>query len=147
MPGTLIADSPTGTEPRVMFQPRPTPALTTLPPNPGAVAAVLVRGVLEVLAGDRPARQLARFATPGLVDALEGRAGRASSRPWAATVHSVHVCRPARGVAEVSAVIESLDAHHGPRSRARQRRRRCHAMALRLEELDGQWTLTALAMG
>ncbi|MHB8341717.1 MAG: Rv3235 family protein, partial [Mycobacteriales bacterium] len=116
-------------------------------PNPGPVATALVRGVLEVLAGDRPARQLARFATPGLVEALEVRAGRRPSRPWAATVHSVHICRPACGVAEVSAVIETLDARHTAPSRLRWDRHRCHAMALRLEGLDGRWTLTALAMG
>jgi hypothetical protein len=45
----------------------------------------------------------------------------------------VHVCEPVDGVAEVSAV-----AHRGGRA---------HAVAARLEGVDGRWRCTAVQIG
>lgn len=105
-------------------------------PEPGPRAAALVRALLEVLAGDRPAMQLLRWATPDvheqIVRARRAQAGAGGGRPWAATLRRVLVSEPADGVAEVSAVVD-----RGTRSRA---------LALRLEGLDGRWKVTALQL-
>ncbi len=107
---------------------------TDLPPPAVAGRAVLVL-TLEVLAGRRPAGQLRPVTTPGLFAALTG--GR---RPaWCAggtaplVLGPVHVCEPVDGVAEISAVA--------------RRAGRAHAVAARLEGLDGRWRCTALQVG
>ena len=111
-------------------------------PSPGPLAAVAVRALLEVLAGDRPARQLSGWVSPTLLTRLEQRVGNARrGRPWAATVRSVHVTEPADGVAEVAAVIT------GGTGVAGQPGGRCRALALRLEGVDGRWNVTALHLG
>jgi hypothetical protein len=91
--------------------------------------------VLEVMAGRRPVTQLRPVTTPGLFGALSG--GR---RPrWCAestaplVLGRVHVCEPVDGVAEVSVVA--------------RRAGRAHAVAARLEGLDGRWRCTALQIG
>jgi hypothetical protein len=69
-------------------------------------------------------------------------------RPWAASVRSVRVCEPADGVAEVSAVVVGLEAVAATKGRTGAAgRRRCRAVALRLEGVDGRWMMTALTMG
>jgi hypothetical protein len=90
---------------------------------------------LEVMAGRRPVTQLRGVTTPRLFAALSG--GR---RPrWCAEgtaplmVGRVHVCEPVDGVAEVSVVV--------------RRAGRAHAVAARLEGLDGRWRCTALQIG
>jgi hypothetical protein len=90
---------------------------------------------LEVLAGRRPIGQLQALAAPGVFAAVAG--GR---RPrWCAEgtapllVGPVHVCEPVDGVAEVSAVA--------------RRGGRAHAVAARLEGIDGSWRCTALQIG
>lgn len=90
---------------------------------------------LEVLAGRRPVGQLQALTSPGVFAAVAG--GR---RPrWCAEgtaplfVGPLHVCEPVDGVAEVSAVA--------------RRGGRAHAVAARLEGIDGRWRCTALQIG
>ena len=95
----------------------------------------LITCTLEALAGRRPISQLQPMTSHGVFIALT--AGR---RPrWCADgtapllVGRVHVCEPVDGVAEVSAVA--------------RRGGRAHAVAARLEGIDGRWRCTALQIG
>jgi hypothetical protein len=95
----------------------------------------LITLTLEALAGRRPLAQLQPMTSLGVFAALSG--GR---RPrWCAegtsplVVGPVHVCEPVDGVAEVSAVA--------------RRAGRAHAVAARLEGIDGRWRCTALQVG
>ena len=95
----------------------------------------LITMTLEALAGRRPLAQLRAVTSFGLFTALsQGR------RPaWCAdgraplVLGPVHVCEPVDGVAEVSAVA--------------RRSGRAHAVAARLEGIDGRWRCTALQVG
>ncbi|CCG04925.1 Rv3235 family protein [Blastococcus saxobsidens] len=105
-----------------------------LPPV-GEVARRLVTMALEALTGRRPLAQLQPLTTVGVYAAMS--AGR---RPrWCAEgnapviVGRLRVCEPVDGVAEISAV-----AH---------RNGRAHAVAARLEGIDGRWRCTALQIG
>jgi hypothetical protein len=87
------------------------------------------------MGGRRPATQLRGVTTPRLFAALTG--GR---RPtWCAdgtaplVLGRVHVCEPVDGVAEISVVA--------------RRAGRAHAVAARLEGLDGRWRCTTLQIG
>jgi len=122
-------------------------------PDPAALAHRFAQAVVEILAGDRPAAQLSRYATLDVLDQLERAVRRRSARSIAAAqarpggrstapapavparprVTSVHVSEPADGVAEACAVITA-----GARRRA---------LAFRLEGLDGRWQCTALQPG
>jgi len=95
----------------------------------------LITLTLEALAGRRPLAQLQPITSLGVFAALTG--GR---RPrWCAegtsplVVGPVHVCEPVDGVAEVTAVA--------------RRGGRAHAVAARLEGIDGRWRCTALQVG
>jgi hypothetical protein len=112
-----------------------TPALAA--PRPWA--GRLVQAVVEVLAGDRPAAQLARWTTAGVYYDLQRTATRAARersvfahRPTADVVRSLHVSEPADGVAEVCALVDGG--------------RRVRALALRIEDLDGRWQCTKLRL-
>lgn len=113
---------------------------TAMPP-PRPWAGRLVQAVVEVLAGDRPLAQLARWTVAGVYFDLQRMAIRASReraaavprRPTADVVRSLHVSEPVAGVAEVCALIE--------------RGARVRALALRMEDLDGRWQCTALLFG
>jgi hypothetical protein len=90
---------------------------------------------LEALAGRRPLAQLQPMTSLGVFGALS--AGR---RPrWCIEGTSplvlgpVRACEPVDGVAEVSAVA--------------WRSGRAHAMAARLEGIDGRWRCTAIQVG
>jgi len=120
------------------FGPQPT-ARADLP-DPRPMTRRLTQAIAEVLAGARPAAQLARYATLDVLDHLERSTGRLGQlgpvgrgTPMRPVVASVHVSEPADGVAEVCAVVDT-----GPRRRA---------MALRLEGLDGRWRATELQFG
>ncbi|WP_104524656.1 Rv3235 family protein [Blastococcus atacamensis] len=95
----------------------------------------LVRTTLEALAGRRPLTHVRDLTSPGVFAALT--AGRrptwctASGAPL--VVGRIRVCEPVDGVAEISAV-----AHRGGRA---------HAVAARLEGIDGRWRCTALQVG
>ena len=104
-------------------------------PDPQAAGRRLVTLTLESFAGRRPVAQLRPLVTPPLFTALSER-----RRPrWCTEgnapllVSSVHVAEPVDGVAEVSAVA--------------RRGGRAHAVAARLEGIDGQWRCTALQIG
>jgi hypothetical protein len=104
-------------------------------PDPQAAGRRLVTLALEAFAGRRPVGQLQPLVSPPLFAALSGR-----RRPrWCTEgsapllVTSVHVCEPVDGVAEVSAVA--------------RRGGRAHAVAARLEGIDGRWRCTALQVG
>ena len=104
-------------------------------PDPRQTGQRLVTLTLEALAGRRPLGQLQPLMSAGVFAALSG--GR---RPrWCAegtaplVVSRVHVCEPVDGVAEISAVA--------------RRAGRAHAVAARLEGLDGRWRCTALQIG
>jgi hypothetical protein len=104
-------------------------------PDPRDAGRRLITCTLEALAGRRPIIQLQPMTTMGVFTALSG--GR---RPrWCAEgtspllIGQVHVCEPVDGVAEVSAVA--------------RRNGRAHAVAARLEGIDGRWRCTALQIG
>lgn len=107
-------------------------------PEPRQWTGRLAQAVLEILAGQRQAAQLARFATLDVLDLLERSSGRLVRRTTNAPVSrpvvaSVHVSEPVDGVAEACVVMNT-----GMRRRA---------MALRLEGVDGRWQCTALQLG
>jgi hypothetical protein len=104
-------------------------------PDPQAVGRRLITSTLEAFAGRRPVAQLKPLVSPGLFTALsERRRPRWCSEGTAPMlVSSVRVCEPVDGVAEVSAVV-----HRGGRA---------HAVAARLEGIDGRWRCTALQIG
>ncbi|MGY1813464.1 Rv3235 family protein [Blastococcus sp. SYSU D00820] len=104
-------------------------------PDPRVAGRQVLTLTLEALAGRRPLTQVRSLTAPGVYAALSG--GR---RPqWCAAgtapllLGPVHVCEPVDGVAEVSAVA--------------RRGGRAHAVAARLEGLDGRWRCTALQIG
>ena len=115
------------------------------PPDPRPVAGELAQAVVEVLAGDRPLIQLltrfddhtygqlaARTPDPATHPTL--RSTRAGIHPWQRPkVRTVHVSRPADGVAEVTARVQTNG--------------RSRAVALRLEEWQGRWRCSALDVG
>jgi hypothetical protein len=104
-------------------------------PDPQAVGRRLLTLTLEAFAGRRPVAQLQQLVSPGLFTALSER-----PRPrWCTEgtapllITSLRVCEPVDGVAEVSAVA--------------RRGGRAHAVAARLEGIDGRWRCTALQIG
>ncbi len=110
------------------FDPVRTPRVEL--PALGRYAATLTRLLLEVLAGDRPVRQMTRCATPAVCDEVEVLVNPRASRPWAGSLRRLVICEPMPGVAEVTAVVtQGL---------------RTIGLALRLEGVDGRWQLTAL---
>lgn len=138
--------------PRPSYRPGPRPQVAAAPhafedefgplwslraelPPAGPAARRVLTLALEVLSGRRPVGQLQSLTSPGVFAALSG-----PRRPrWCAEgtapllVGPVHVCEPVDGVAEVSAVA--------------RRAGRAHAVAARLEGLDGRWRCTALQVG
>jgi hypothetical protein len=95
----------------------------------------LITCTLEALSGRRALTQVQGMTSLRVFAALsQGRRPR-----WCAegtgplVVGHVHVCEPVDGVAEVSAVA--------------RRGGRAHAVAARLEGIDGRWQCTALQIG
>jgi hypothetical protein len=95
----------------------------------------LLTTVLEALAGRRPLTQLRPMTSPGVFTALStGRRPRWCAEGGAPILlGGVHVCEPVDGVAEVSGVA--------------RRAGRAHAIAARLEGIDGRWRCTAVQIG
>lgn len=105
-------------------------------PDPADWAGRLLRVLLEVGDGTRPAGQLSRWVTAEILDRFTRRgvlARRRLQRQRPVRVRTLRVCQPADGVAEVAAVVD-----HGGRVRA---------VAARLCGVDGRWLMTALEMG
>jgi hypothetical protein len=104
-----------------------------------AWASRLAQAVVETVGGQRPVSQLVRWTAPEVYRELERRTrvlaravgpGQRSVRPQ---VRSVHVCRLAPEVAEVS-----VHVRHAARSRA---------VAMRLEQRGERWLCTVLQFG
>ncbi|WP_369139966.1 Rv3235 family protein [Modestobacter versicolor] len=104
-------------------------------PDAQAAGRRLVTLTLEAFAGRRPVAQLRPLVTPGLFAALSERRrpGWCTEGTAPLLVSSVRVSEPVDGVAEVSAVA--------------RRSGRAHAVAARLEGIDGRWRCTALQIG
>ncbi|WP_239308155.1 MULTISPECIES: Rv3235 family protein [unclassified Frankia] len=99
------------------------------PPSARAVAAVVVRAIVEAMTGIRPVTHLAAWTSPRVQADLERLAGD-NVRRRRYTLRCVRVCEPREGVAEVAAVIA--------------RGERVSALALRMETVSGRWRVTAL---
>jgi hypothetical protein len=114
--------------------PRQRPGAQGLP-DARTRATTMVRALVEVIAGERPASHLARYATLDVQQVLAGLVPpvAARRRPWGRTVRSIHVTEPSTRAVEVSAVITRGD--------------RCAAVALRLEARGSAWVITALEVG
>jgi hypothetical protein len=104
-------------------------------PDARAAGRRLITLTLEAMAGRRPLAQLQPMTSAGVFAALSaGRRPRWCTEGTAPLiVGPVHVCEPVDGVAEVSAVA--------------RRGGRAHAVAARLEGIDGRWRCTALQVG
>ena len=144
LPGGAVPRPPhrPGPRPRPRSRPHPDdaefgPAFSSRTdlPDPAAAGRRLVTLTLEVFAGHRPLAQLRPLTSPGVFSSISG--GRRplwcsqGSAPLA--VGRVHVCEPVAGVAEISAVA--------------RRGGRAHAIAARMEGIDGRWRCTALQIG
>lgn len=112
--------------------PEPDPDL----PDPTGLVCRVVRAAVEVLRGERPAAQLARWVTPDVFDQLQAR-GRLTqqslppgppSRP--ASVRRVRLVRIGDTSAEATVVVE----HEG----------RFRAAAVRVEARRGTWRVACL---
>jgi Family of unknown function (DUF6459) len=125
----------TGLDRRLEDEFGPTWSSRTDLPDPRDAGRRLITLTLEALAGRRPLLQVQPMTSPGVFAALSaGRRPRwcaASSSPL--LVGRVHVSEPVDGVAEVSAVA--------------RRDGRAHAVAARLEGIDGRWRCTAIQIG
>ena len=104
-------------------------------PAPGPWAARLVVAVVEVLHGVRPPAQLTRWLAPRVHADVAARAFRRTTPPrrTPVRVRSVRCSAVAAGAVEAAVVATWAG--------------RAHAVALRLEGLDGRWQVTALAVG
>jgi hypothetical protein len=104
-------------------------------PDPRDAGRRLITLALEAMTGRRPLLQVQPMTSPGVFAALSGgrrpRWCAGSSSPL--LVGRVHVSEPVDGVAEISAVA--------------RRDGRAHAVAARLEGIDGRWRCTALQIG
>lgn len=140
--------------------PRPVPLHAPRPPVPAGTAPVLrlvdqdrevcaicrstVQAAIEVLAGTRPAQQLARRLDERCLAALQHRAAltrrvASGTSPTAGRLHrnpsvrSVRACRVSEDVYEASAVVSD--------------ELRVRAVALRLERSRLVWRVTVLEIG
>jgi hypothetical protein len=104
-------------------------------PDVRAAGRRLVTTALEALAGRRPLTQVQPLTTARVFTALAHgtRPGWCADGTAPLVIGPVHVCEPVDGVAEVSAVA--------------RRGGRAHAVAARLEGLDGRWRCTVLQIG
>lgn len=104
-------------------------------PAAAATGRALLTTTLEALTGRRPLAQVVPFTSTGVYAALTSgrRPGWCDEGSAPVILGRVHVCEPVDGVAEISAV-----AHRAGRA---------HAVAARLEGIDGRWRCTALQIG
>lgn len=125
---------------RLVPPPAPRPPSSGGRPDAHAWAAMLARGIVEVLTGDRPVTQLVHWTAPPVYAELTRRATRATSlrsaervsqsRP---TARRVHVCPVSERAVEVTTAVHGKD--------------RARALAFRLEFSDGRWLCTELLIG
>ena len=104
-------------------------------PDPRLTGRRVFTLVLEGLAGLRPLAQVQSMVAPGIYAGLTTRRRPAWCADGTAPVllGPVQLCEPVDGVAEISAVA--------------RRSGRAHAVAARLEGIDGRWRCTALQIG
>ncbi len=108
-------------------------------PEPGPWAQRLLQAALESLAGRRSPTQLQYWMTWSVyrdIVRVAPRGGQRRTGPLrgeGVTISRVRVCEPADGVAEVSAIA--------------RRDGRWHAVAARLEGIDGRWRCVSLTVG
>ena len=135
--------------PRPRPRPRPRKLVTPVPdgdfgpvwsarsdlPAAAQTGRALLTTTLEALTGRRPLTQLRPFTTAGVYAALASgrRPGWCAGGNAPVVLGRIQVCEPVDGVAEISAV-----AHRAGRA---------HAVAARLEGIDGRWRCTALQIG
>lgn len=121
---------------------RPTPEPDPTLPDPTAQVCRVVRAAVEVLRGERPAAQLARWVTPQVYDQLleRGRLMREAqqNRPprpkaHAATVRRVRMVRLGTSSAEATVILHDEG--------------RVRAAAVRLEARRGVWRVAVLEIG
>jgi hypothetical protein len=121
---------------------RPTPEPDPTLPDPTAQVCRVVRAAVEVLRGERPAAQLARWVTPQVYDQLleRGRLMREAQqsrapRPkaHAATVRRVRMVRLGTSSAEATVILHDEG--------------RVRAAAVRLEARRGVWRVAVLEIG
>jgi hypothetical protein len=121
---------------------RPTPEPDPALPDPTAQVCRVVRAAVEVLRGERPAAQLARWVTPQVYDQLleRGRLMREAQqsrppRPKAhpATVRRVRMVRLGAASAEATVILHDEG--------------RVRAAAVRLEGRRGVWRVAVLEIG
>ena len=110
-------------------------------PDPTAMCCSVVRAAVEVLRGDRPAAQLARWVTPTVLDQLTERARLLREAPAAV--------RPAPGGGPVLVRRVRLD-RSGDTAEATviiEEAGRVRAAAVRLGARRGQWRIAILELG
>lgn len=121
---------------------RPVPEPETPLPDPTAQVCRVVRAAVEVLRGERPAAQLARWVTPQVYDQLLERGrlmrearGKQPPRPKAhpATVRRVRMVRLGAASAEATVILHDEG--------------RVRAAAVRLEGRRGVWRVAVLEIG
>ena len=118
--------------------PEPEPDL----PDPRVWVSRLARAVAEVASGERPPGQLLRYVARPELDRLALRGTFVRRHPSARaqrgvarlrSVRAVRACTVAPGIVETSAVLVGGE--------------RAHAIAIRLEAVDGRWLATAVQLG
>lgn len=104
-------------------------------PDPRVEGRRLFLVALEAMAGRRPLAQVQPLTSARVFAALAAgrRPGWCTGSSTPLLVGRVHLSEPVDGVAEVSAVA--------------RRDGRAHAVAARLEGIDGRWQCTALQIG
>lgn len=106
-------------------------------PEPASWGRRLLIGLIEASDGRRPLHQLSALLSMSIIRGLrqdfEQPTGRSTQWLGRGSVRSVIACRPADGVAELAATIETGN--------------RIRAVALRLEERQGRWCCTRLQLG
>ncbi len=108
-------------------------------PDPGSWGRRLLQAILESLAGRRSPTQLQNWTSWGVyrdIVTVAQRGARNRTTPergQTVTLSRLRVCEPADGVAELSAVV--------------RRNGRWHAVAARLEGIDGRWRCVVLTVG
>ncbi len=136
---TFTLPSGVASDPRPALRLVPDPPVEPLPATAGlpavkAWADTCALAIAQILTGERAPGQLRQWAMPEVFDALARRAALATSAPRRrATLRAVHICCPARGVAEITTVIHGLA--------------RPKALAFRLEARRTRWVCTALELG
>lgn len=147
LPSGIPATPPPARHLRVVGSPAPAHTHRGNIPDPAAWVARIAPAILEVIAAERPATQLARWASRDVFTTLARRhaaaarhpAGR-DRRPPCRRIRSVRICPIAPGIIEASAVITGVE--------------RTRAIALRLELIhrpqraeEPRWLITACEIG